>query len=72
MALTITEACAVNTVLDFLLGPRPLAGKPEISDCEKAFSLLADHASNVLHAGWDARLVYEHWARFAAGRTKAA
>ena len=66
MALTITEACAINTLFDFVLGPRPLLGKPTPAECEKAASLLAEHADHTLHGGWDARLVYEHWPRFAA------
>jgi hypothetical protein len=52
MALTVTEAIAVNTLLNWLLQRRPLgADVPDARDATEAARLLAAHADKRLHAG---------------------
>lgn len=68
MPFTISEATAINTLLDYVLGkdPRCLASAaipphtPE--EARKAAELLAGKANRALMAGWNADRVRECWA----------
>lgn len=52
MALTVTEASAVNDLLDYVYGRADLAGRrTTLQDAHTAAQLLADHAYKTLMAG---------------------
>ena len=51
MALTVTEATAVNTLLNWLLGRRLEGNAPNGTEATEAACLLADHANKCLRAG---------------------
>lgn len=63
MALTVTEASAVNTLIDYLLGNRNALGGPDRLDAREAAQLLADHAHKTLSAGVNAVDVQQAWHR---------
>lgn len=60
MALTVTEAAAVNDLLDFILDFVPMSGRPHIEErAQAAAELLAEHAHKTLMAGVTSRTVGE-------------
>lgn len=59
MALTVTEAMAVNTLMDYLLGTH----KDGRTDARLAAEMLADHANKTLQAGIAAAEVQDGWHR---------
>lgn len=59
MALTVTEAMAVNTLLDYLIGTH----KDGRTDARLAAELLADHANKTLSAGLTGAAVQQAWHR---------
>jgi hypothetical protein len=63
MALTVTEASAVNTLIDYLLGNRNALGGPDRLDARQAAELLADHANKTLSAGVTGSHVRQDWHR---------
>lgn len=71
MALTITEAHDVNTLLDWLLGIRNpyTTGTDEelATQALAAAERLADKANKALMAGLDGRRVREAWAQVQVG-----
>lgn len=71
MALTMTEAHAVNTLLQWLIGERPdrldMTSAPTSEDACDAAALLADHAHKTLMAGWTRQGVENLWPESEAG-----
>lgn len=64
MALTVTEASAVNTLLNWLLRPGRLGiMRPTSLEAEDAAALLAEHANKTLLAGIMAADVRAAWPR---------
>ena len=64
MALTNTEASAVNTLLEWLLDqPRPHHYPTRVAAAKEAAELLADHASKTLMAGLRGQDVLDCWPR---------
>jgi hypothetical protein len=62
VALTGTEAHAVNRLLDWVLGLPNALGEPVASDqAAAAAALLADHAYKTLSAGLTGDGVMSHW-----------
>jgi hypothetical protein len=61
--LNITEATAVNTLLDYLLGQRryDLGNPPTSAQAMKAAEFLAIRAHKALSAGWLPRDVLPAW-----------
>lgn len=56
MALTVTQANAVNTLLDWIIG-----SEPSDSAARDAAADLAEHANRVLHAGFTRARVFNAW-----------
>jgi len=52
--MTVSEAIDVNTIADFLLGPRERWSNPVPTTAEvlAALAHLVGHAGKTLHAGW--------------------
>lgn len=63
MALTVTQAHAVNEIATFLLGPARLSGRGEVTvdEAVEALALLADHAHRTLMAGRNGEDVRRDW-----------
>jgi hypothetical protein len=70
MALTVSEAAAVNTLLRAVYGPLPYdeGELPQQERVDEAALLLAEHANKTLHAGWSR----EHLERKIAARDRTA
>lgn len=65
--MTITEACAVNVLLAFLLDESPLGaprqGRPTIAAVDNAGATLAKKAYRALSSGYDAERWHAKWRR---------
>lgn len=71
MALTVTEAHDVNTLLDWILGIRrpnsTMTDEELAAEAQAAAGRLADKANKTLMAGLDMRRVDEAWSHVEVG-----